>query len=180
MPKIKITTKMGDKGTSRLFSNEIVAKSDPRLEAYGDIDELVSLLGIVRAHMTDKKLKEEILSIQKDLFIVGSELATSEKKLSALPSRIDELKANELHQKTQKLNNELDIPNDFIVPGNNPVSAYLDYSRAVSRRCERKIVDLYNLQVISNEKMLVWMNRLSDYLYLLARLTDPKPTLLKK
>lgn len=180
MPRIRITTKQGDAGTSRLFSNEIVSKNDPRLDAYGDIDELVSLLGVARLHVPDKTLNQELLKIQKDLFIVASELATSDKKLNMLPERIDDRKVNEINQKTEKLNAVVDVPNDFIVPGQHAAEAHLHHARAVSRRCERKIVDLYNLNVISNSKLLVWMNRLSDFLYLIACAQTPKPTLLKK
>ena len=80
--KIKITTKTGDKGTTRLFSGETVSKSSARLETYGDVDELVSLLGIARHHVREERLKEEILWLQRELFIVGAELATTPKKNS--------------------------------------------------------------------------------------------------
>ena len=74
MPKIRVTTKIGDKGTSRLFSNETVSKTDSRLQAYGDIDELVSFLGIVRCHLKNENLQNELQKILKDLFIICSEL----------------------------------------------------------------------------------------------------------
>lgn len=179
MSKIHVTTKIGDKGTSRLFSSETVSKTDSRLQAYGDIDELVSFLGIVRCHLNNKDLQNELQKIQKALFIIGSELATTDKKYSSLPKHIDAAMVEELNQKTEQLNNAIDIPNDFIVPGNTLTSAYLDYARALSRRCERHIVGLYEQKIISNSHLLIWMNRLSDYLYLLARWEDPQPTRLK-
>ena len=179
MPKIRVTTKIGDNGTSRLFSSETVSKTNSRLDAYGDIDELVSFLGIVRCHLKNQNLQNELQKIQKDLFVIGSELATTDKKYSSLPKHIDVDMVKNMDSKTENLNNIIDVPNDFIVPGNTLASAYLDYARALCRRCERKIVGLYEQRIISNQHILVWMNRLSDYLYLLARSEDPQPTRLK-
>ncbi|MFA5060180.1 MAG: cob(I)yrinic acid a,c-diamide adenosyltransferase [Candidatus Omnitrophota bacterium] len=176
---MSITTKQGDEGFSRLFSGEKVLKNSPRLDAYGDIDELVSLLGIARNYVKNKEAKKDILYIQKSLFVAASELATTAKKLSRLPQRLDERMLSVLDEKRSCLEAKTKIPKGFIVPASTLSAAYLDYARAVSRRCERKIVTLLKNKTIQNKVLLIWFNRLSDYLYLLARREEPKSLLVK-
>ena len=169
MNKFSITTKTGDQGLTRLFSGEKVLKNSSRLETYGDLDELVSLLSIARHSVTKKELKSDILFIQRQLFTIGSELATTETKLSKLKERVDVKFLEGLETKRIALEEKVEIPRDFIIPGNTLSSAYLDLARAVSRRCERKVVGLISEKSLTNETILIWFNRLSDYLYLMAR-----------
>lgn len=178
--KIIITTKVGDRGTSRLFSGEVVSKTSARLEAYGDLDELVSLLGMARYHAKSKRIKSEILELQRVLFMVSSELATTIAKLDKLPKRVDEKFLSDFEKKVQSLYEATPIPHGFVIPGSTLSSCFLDQARAIARRAERKVVKLYEEKEISNEKLLVWMNRLSDYLYLMARFEEEKPTLVKE
>ena len=175
-----ITTKTGDQGTSLLFSGEKVSKSNPRLEAYGDLDELVSILGVARQYVKHKSITEDILELQRDLFRAASELATTPDKLSKLKQQIDQAFLDKLENKNKTLYEDTNIPNGFIVPGGSRSSAYLDLARAVSRRCERKIVKLLESGEINNKFLIVWINRLSDYLYLMARFEEDKPTLVKE
>ena len=178
-----ITTKMGDHGETRLYSGETVSKKSKRVWACGDIDELVSTLGLAYAEVDMpikpfetppeqvKRLKyllEEITYIQKKLFIVASEIATLEPKLSKITGRIDADAMAYLDTKRDMLESSIELPKGFILPGANKISAYTDMARSVSRRCERVITDLYNEGFVSNKYLLMWMNRLSDYLYLLA------------
>ena len=177
--KIQISTKLGDQGYSSLFSGEKVLKNSPRLEAYGNLDELVSFLSLARHHVRKSRLKKEILNLQKNLFIVSSELATADVKLNQLKQRVDEAMLTNFERTVESLFNVTDIPNGFVIPGTTLASAYLDYARAMSRRCERKIVELFENKHIDNRFLLVWMNRLSEYLYLMARFEEGKPILVK-
>lgn len=189
-PKVhmsSITTKQGDGGETRLYSGETVSKKSKRVWACGDIDELVSMLGICWVNVTNFPkelvhnegtifLLDEIEYIQKKLFIVASEIATLEPKLSRLPERIDESSMAYLDTKRDMLEKSIELPKGFILPGNSfhRGTAYLDMARSMCRRCERTITDLYNEGFISNKYLLMYMNRLSDYLYLLARYAENK------
>ena len=179
MKKISITTKTGDQGKTGLFSGERVSKYSPRLEAYGDLDELVSVLSIARHHVQSDDMKKEILALQQTLFIAASELATTPAKLQKLPRRIDEQLLKAFDEKRQALEDQVEIPQGFVIPGNTLASAYLDFARTIARRCERKIVHLLEEKTIANGRLVIWFNRLSDYLYLLARFEEKKPLLVK-
>ena len=172
-----ITTKKGDQGTSRLFSGEEVPKNSLRLETYGDIDELVSVLGIARFHAQDKETREALLFIQRALFTVSSELATSPQKLNRLKRRVDQPMLDELEKKREALEKRIQLPKGFVIPGNYLAAAHIEQARTVTRRCERKVVGLFQANLISNKIMMIWFNRLSDYLYLLARNEEDEPTL---
>lgn len=180
LKKIRITTKTGDKGTTRLFSGEKVPKASPRLDALGDIDELGSVLGIARCHARRQKTRQSLLELQRDLFVVGAEIATTTSKLARLPRRVDEAFLKTLEENLETLHETVSLHGGFVVPGANVSSAYLDYARAVTRRCERKIAAILETKVILNPLALVWMNRLSDYLYLLARSEENRPIPVKK
>ncbi|MBI5149735.1 MAG: cob(I)yrinic acid a,c-diamide adenosyltransferase [Candidatus Omnitrophica bacterium] len=174
-----ITTKTGDEGYSRLFSGEKVSKDSPRLEAYGDLDELVSTLAVARGQTRNTRLREEILILQKELFVVGSELATTSVKLAKLPRRVDDAFLAQMEKRCAFLNATVPIPKGFVIPGATLASAYLDQARCIARRCERKVVALYHKKEIKNPRVIVWFNRLSDCLYLLARREEKHPVLVK-
>lgn len=179
--KFSITTKTGDQGFSRLFSGEKVLKNSPRLEAYGDLDELVSLLSVARHHVQNKIFKDDILFLQRNLFTIASELATTAEKLARLKTRVDDRMLQTLENKRIALEEQVEIPEGFVIPGANSLSAaYLDLARCVARRCERKIVGLLKTKDITNEIVLVWFNRLSDYLYLMARFEEKVPLLVRE
>ena len=172
-----ITTGVGDRGMTRLFSGEEVSKDSPRPEACGDVDELVSALGIARAQVRKADVREAILYIQRSLFVVASELATSPQKHGLLKKHIDLSMVRELDRKRVALERQIALPRGFIIPGETVAAAHIDHARAVARRCERKVVALAGGE-IPDEHLLVWMNRLSDYLWLLARREEGKPLLL--
>ena len=179
MAKINITTKTGDKGTSRLFSGEEVSKDSLRLDAYGDLDELVSMLSVARHHMSQEVLRADILTLQKEIFTVAAELATTKNKLTKLPTRVDQNFLNKLENRRESLAQNTEIPTGFVIPGATLSAAYLDLARAISRRCERKAVRLIEQNEIDNSLVIIWLNRLSDYLYLVARNEEKKPMLVK-
>lgn len=175
-----ITTKKGDQGFSSLFSGEKVSKNSPRMEAIGDVDELISILGLARCYAPKSETKDAVLSLQRALFTVGAELATSKEKLERLSQCIDLNAVNRIEALMDSTPAAATGFKGFVLPGSNPVSSYLDYARAVARRCERRAVGLLEAEEITNQHLIVWLNRLSDYLYLLARSEEDSPTYLKE
>ena len=163
-----ILRKTGDKGFTDLFSGEKISKASLRLEALGNLDELVAVLGVARANAAQEKIKRQISDIQKDLFIVGSELATNTKKLSSLPRRIDNPFLKNFERGVKSLFKNITLPAGFIIPGDSPRTVYLHQARTVARRLERSVVRLYNEKQIQNPNLLTFLNRLSVYLYLMA------------
>lgn len=177
--KNSITTKNGDAGHTALYSGEQVSKASARTEACGDIDELSSVLGIARVTSQNPVLVQDIHTLQLALFTVGAELATTAEFLSVLSRRIDEQAVKDLEAKMAELEASIQMPGGFIVPGGSPAAAHLDHARTVARRCERRAVQLRDQGEIDNPPVLVWLNRLSDYLWLLARREEGDEVLLK-
>lgn len=173
-----ITTRTGDGGTTRLFSGEEVPKHASRVEALGAVDETVSTLGIARAAARRIETRDAIRAVQKDLFVVGAEIATTVDAIARLPRRIDGTRLADLDRRRDTLEAVTPWPQGFVVPGANPASAHLDHARAVARRLERCVSRLLDEGVIENRTLLMWLNRLSDYLWLLARSEEEHPDLL--
>ena len=170
---MKIYTKNGDKGNTKLLYGDTVSKDNIAPEAYGSVDELVAALGIIRA---DEGLpvitKETILQIQRELFIVGAELATTKEnreKLQPGKTLVQENMITHLEIKIDALEEKNGIPEFFVVPGDNNISSKIDWARVVSRRAERKCVTWQNAYEIKDSKVIMYLNRLSDYLWMLAR-----------
>ena len=170
---MKIYTKKGDSGDTSLLYGGGVSKDDIAPEAYGSVDELVASLGLIRAESklpTD--VKDTILRIQRELFIVGAELATDKskrKKLSEGKTLVTEEMIINLEKDIDNLTEKNGLPNFFVVPGENIISAKLDWSRVISRRAERKCVTWYKTLDMSDSKVLIYLNRLSDLLWMMAR-----------
>tara|TARA_B100001173_G_scaffold20472_1_gene16337 strand:+ start:690 stop:1232 length:543 start_codon:yes stop_codon:yes gene_type:complete len=170
---VKIYTKKGDNGDTSLLYGAGVSKDDIAPEAYGSVDELVASLGLIRAESklpTD--VKDTILRIQRELFIVGAELATDKskrKKLSEGKTLVTEEMIVNLEKDIDNLTEKNGLPNFFVVPGENIISAKLDWSRVISRRAERKCVTWYKTLDMSDSKVLIYLNRLSDLLWMMAR-----------
>jgi cob(I)alamin adenosyltransferase len=169
-----ITTGMGDQGVTQLFSGELVLKNSARTEAYGDLDELVSILGVARAASRREDTRKAILDVQRNLFIIGSELATAAEKIKLLPRRVDATMIRQIERKRKDLEARVQYSSGFVIPGEKLAAAHIDQARAVTRRCERKVAALVLARVVRNQLTLVWMNRLSDYLWLLARFEEGK------
>lgn len=175
-----ITTRVGDRGKTRLFSGEEVSKNAPRPQVCGEVDELVSALGLARAHASCEVDRETILYLQRALFLVGAEAATSAAGLSRLERRVDAAMVEDLDRRCAAAESRVKMPDGFVVPGGTPCAAFLDHARAVARRCERGVVALHDAGALRNEHILVWMNRLSDYLWLLARIEEGTSTPVKE
>lgn len=144
------------------------SKCSLRCETMGEIDELTSLLGIVKNNFAESFniIHNIIHNIQKDLFKVNAELATktiiiNEQMVTDIENKCNDIK--------KSINN---MPTDFIIPGGR--TAYIDYARTIARRCERKIIKLYKEKEIDNKFLLKWINKLSYYLWLVARKEDEK------
>ncbi len=164
----KIYTKTGDKGTTVLFGGDRVSKNHPRLDAYGTVDVLNSHLGLAAAFVKDEKLKKIILRLQNELFDLGGDLATPLEKTKLKITRIDDSYIERLEKTIDELQNILPELKVFILPGGNAAAGHLQVARAVCRTAERKTVLLAETEKI-NDKVIVYLNRLSDLLFVLAR-----------
>lgn len=172
--KFKIYTKTGDDGTSGLIGGTRVAKSDIRLEAYGTIDELNSWIGLVKTEITDRQIADTLYLIQNNLFIIGSHLATDASK-SDMRSKLVCKKEDILHLENEidRMQNELPELTHFILPGGDKSAANTHIARTVCRRSERRITAISDSNELQNE-IIVFINRLSDYLFVLARFLNFK------
>lgn len=174
-----ITTRIGDKGTTQLFSGETVSKNSPQTNAYGDLDELVSVMGIARSLAQRPETIDRLIVLQRQCFIVGAELATSVTYTDVLGHRVNADMLNELDRVREDLEAKIEMPKGFVLPGGTPAAAHLDLARTIARRCERKTVGLVEEGLLNNPILVVWLNRLSDYLWLLARFEEGDATLMK-
>jgi cob(I)alamin adenosyltransferase len=174
-----IVTRTGDEGRTRLFSGEEVDKDHPRTCAYGDLDELVSLLGLAAAMVRNDSVQAQLRSLQRQLFVAGTELATSAAHQEKLADRIDASQVARLDNACAELEAAIPMPNGFILPGGTAAAAQIDHARTVARRLERRVVGLMREQEVSNQHLIVWLNRLSDLLWLLARKEEGDQVLLK-
>ncbi len=162
-----VTTKIGDQGKTTFFGCGLVQKNDPRIEAFGALDELNSVIGVTLCFVEDEKLRNVLTKVQNDLFQVGADLAGSELQQHALP-RITEVHVQEVEAMIIELEERLGMPKKFILPGGTESSSFLHLTRATARRAERSLVGV-NLVMKLNPEVLRYVNRLSDLLYVLAR-----------
>lgn len=167
---MKIYTKTGDKGETGLFGGGRVRKDDLRIEAYGTIDELNSVLGVALNSISDESVISLIGMIQRQLFVAGSDLAAPRDKENAkfkIP-RVEKSFSGEIERQIDLYNGKLDELRHFILPGGSPGASYLHLARTVCRRAERLVVAL-NKSVETGEEIIVYLNRLSDLFFVLAR-----------
>jgi cob(I)alamin adenosyltransferase len=172
---MKIYTKTGDKGKTSLFGGTRVPKYHLRIEAYGTVDELNSYIGLIRDQKIDPHTTTILLKIQNELFTLGSMLATPPEK-EILKSGKERLNINKITEESVALlENEIDLMNEslppmshFILPGGHTTVSFCHISRCICRRAER-ITTLLSDESSINPKILVYLNRLSDYLFVLAR-----------
>jgi cob(I)alamin adenosyltransferase len=169
-----ITTKKGDKGFTSLLGGRRVPKFHLRPETYGTLDELNSFLGMARSASKDRIVKETLLSIQNHLFVIGSALAFSGKDRTLLKREVTQKEVDWLTRLSANFEASLMPEPKFIIYGETYVSSILDVARAVSRRAERRVAEMKSKRMLSNPKILEYLNRLSDVLYLLARYEDKK------
>jgi cob(I)alamin adenosyltransferase len=171
---MKIYTRTGDAGETGLFGGGRVDKDHPRVEAYGDVDELNATLGLVRALEPMPRIDEVIVPIQRDLFAIGALLATPDRdkmRASLEKARIDESRIRELEAAIDQCAAELEPLRSFIVPGGTAKAASLHVARTVCRRAERRVVALQQSEELP-PIVVVFLNRVSDLLFMLARVAN--------
>jgi cob(I)alamin adenosyltransferase len=169
-----ISTKKGDKGFTGLLGGRRVPKYHLKPETYGSLDELNSFLGMARATSKDRRVRNILFHIQNHLFIIGSELALSGRVRNLLKGDITQKEVDWLSRLSTDMETSLKLKPGFIIYGETQVSSILDVTRAVSRRVERLIAKMKSKKMLRNLRILEYLNRLSDVLYLLARYEEKK------
>jgi cob(I)alamin adenosyltransferase len=177
---MKIYTKKGDSGRTSLYYGGRVKKTDPRIIALGDLDELQSYLGLLRAYLTlekfNKELSDFIVFIEKQLYIAMAEVATdvtNQSKLKYGQSKLELEVVSKLEARIDNFSYEVGEIKDFVIPGGSRVSAIADIARTICRRAERSVVLLSSKDKLAEGcVVLPFLNRLSDFLWMLARWLD--------
>ena len=163
----KIYTKKGDAGETGLFGGKRLPKDHIRISSYGTIDELNAHIGHLRDYLEQAELREQLLMVQKTLFDVGSHLAATPAMVDKLPV-VDESDVTYLEQSIDQMDGELAPMTAFILPGGHPVVSLAHIARTVCRRAERDVVALHHLEPVALIH-IQYLNRLSDYLFVLGR-----------
>ena len=166
----KVYTKTGDKGLTSLVSGERVSKASLRVDSYGDVDELNAVLGIIRSQGVDEEINTLIIKIQNDLFVMGADLASP---MDIEVPRVGAESIKNLERAIDQFLEELEPLKEFILPSGNAGGSYLHFARTVSRRAERKVVKLMDDEEIG-ENVLIYLNRLSDLLFVMARVENQR------
>lgn len=172
---MRIYTKTGDRGDTGLFGGGRVPKSHPRVEAYGNVDELNAAIGMARAIEMMPRVDEVLVPIQRDLFALGALLATPDREKMEQhleKARVDDARIAELERAIDDCDAELEPLRAFIMPGGTPKAAALHVARTVCRRAERHVVDLASSEPEIPSIVVIYLNRLSDLLFSLARVAN--------
>jgi cob(I)alamin adenosyltransferase len=169
---VRIYTRGGDDGTTGLLYGGRVDKSDPRTEAYGTTDEAVAALGMARVFIADSLLADLVLRLQRELFVVGAELATdraNSHKLTPGSTKVTAEMVDRLEAEIDQYVGRIRMPQEFIVPGESRGSAFLDFARTVIRRAERATVAMDRAGLLADGEAVRYLNRLADLVFVLAR-----------
>ena len=182
-----VATTRGDDGTTGLlYGGARIDKDDPRTEAYGTVDEAVAALGLARANLGIKRrigtlpaglggLAPLILRFQRELFVVGAELATNPEAWDRLEdgrTRVSETMVRDLERALVELEAHIEMPTEFVVPGETPTSAALELARTILRRAERRAVALQRAGLVPGPNLIPYLNRLADLVWVLARAAE--------
>jgi cob(I)alamin adenosyltransferase len=171
----KIYTKTGDKGATSLIGGTKVPKSDVRIETYGTVDELNSWIGLINDQLADEEFKSILKEVQDRLFTIGSSLATDADKESKM--KLPDLHTSDvevLEKKIDEMTDKLPPMKSFILPGGHTTVSSIHICRCVCRRAERLAVGMQQSEMFVDEKVIQYLNRLSDYLFTLARYAAQK------
>ncbi|MBI4830287.1 MAG: cob(I)yrinic acid a,c-diamide adenosyltransferase [Candidatus Lindowbacteria bacterium] len=167
---MKITTRKGDTGrTSLLDKRKRVSKTDIRKEVNGTLDEVNSVLGVARATSEIQQINRLILRVQEEIFMIGSEVAASPDNIEKVERRIEARHVRRLERGMDSIEKRMPMPENFVVAGATQVSAMLDMARTFVRRAERKAVEGMEMETIRSPQLMKYLNRLSDYIFTLAR-----------
>jgi cob(I)alamin adenosyltransferase len=169
---MRIYTKTGDDGTTGLLYGGRISKADLAAEAYGSVDETVAALGLARALAGSEETTSLLLQLQRELFVVGADLATNPEEREKLKPDVSLVTGGMVERLEGLIDQEVErhpLPQEFIVPGASPPSAALDVARTLARRAERRAVALREAGREVNPDALRYLNRLSDLLFVMAR-----------
>ena len=171
----RVYTKFGDKGETSLLYGGRVSKNSPHTEAYGITDEAVSAMGLARAMSDDQRVKDLLRGLQSELFTVAAELATDPDKYELFQQHFQPVTpamVENLEQAIDSLEQDMEMPKVFILPGGSAASAAIDLARCVIRTAERRVVAMAEAGLLTNELLLTYLNRLGDLLFVVARYED--------
>ena len=174
-PSARVATRTGDGGETSLFGKDRVRKTDPRIEALGDLDETQAVIGLARSLAPRSSLGRVLLELQRGLYLVMAEVATPREDLARLKERLNSAAVARLDDVLEALKKTTPIEGRFVIPGENRISASLDHARTVARRAERRVVQCVDEGYVSGGDLGPWLNRLSDVLFVLARASE-RPT----
>jgi len=176
--KSAVATGKGDDGTTGLLYGGRIAKDDPRTEAYGTVDETVAALGLARAELNEAgldELAESVLRWQRELFVVGADLATAPDKRERLEdgvTRVSEVMLDGVEMELALWEAAIEMPREFIVPGETRASAALEMARVILRRAERRVIAADHASPLGSDWIVPYINRLADLLWVLARAAE--------
>ena len=169
MKKSVIYTGTGDKGKTSLVGGQRISKTDQRIESYGTVDELSSFIGLLITYIDDQKDKDFLIFIQHKMFTIGSYLATDQESTSLkIESKVTPESITRIENEIDRIDNDLPKTRNFILPGGNRSSSVAHICRSICRRAEREIYRLAEHHLVE-EPIFIFMNRLSDYLFVMAR-----------
>ena len=171
----RVYTKFGDKGETSLLYGGRVSKNNPHSEAYGITDEAVSAMGLARSLSEDTRVKDTLRDLQRDLFTIAAELATDPGKYELFQQHFKPVTpemVESLEHMIDSLEEDVDMPKVFILPGGTPASSAIDMARCIIRTSERRVVALKEEDLLTNDHILAYLNRLGDLLFVLARYQD--------
>jgi cob(I)alamin adenosyltransferase len=168
----RVTTRAGDEGYTDLLGSGRVPKYHRRVESFGTLDEASSALGLARAHATNPILKERIYALQRDLYLMMAELATPPENYAKVNFKIGAREVGRIDGLAEELKGQVVIGKEFVVPGDTVAGACLDLARTIVRRGERQVARLFHEGDVGNAAVLQYLNRLSDLLFILARLDE--------
>ncbi len=171
----RVYTKFGDKGETSLLYGGRVSKNNPHSEAYGITDEAVSAMGLARSLSEDSRVKDTLRDLQRDLFTIAAELATDPGKYELFQQHFKPVTpemVESLEQIIDSLEEDVDMPKVFILPGGTPASSAIDMARCIIRTAERRVVALKEEDLLTNDHILAYLNRVGDLLFVLARYQD--------
>lgn len=172
---MKIYTKTGDAGTTSLLGGKKISKADLRIESYGTVDELNVHVGLTADYQQDEAIKKILKEIQDRLFTIGSELACDPDKNIKMPvPDLHESDIELLEKEIDRMNEELPVMRNFILPGGSPAVSFTHLARCVCRRAERNCIRLNDRENNVSPLIIKYLNRLSDYFFMLARYTGFK------
>ncbi|HBG27948.1 MAG: ATP:cob(I)alamin adenosyltransferase [Planctomycetes bacterium GWF2_41_51] len=167
---MSVTTKKGDAGQTDLLFGERIDKDDIRIEIFGCLDECSSHIGMARSQLKEKRVNDFLEAVQRELFVIGAEIATFESNFGQLKKRIDESYVKRIEELIIEFEKEKNYEECcFYLPGENLCSTTLDVARTVTRRLERRLVTFKKRHLLTNNHIIPYANRLSDLLFILSR-----------